>query len=419
MTKRDFHQLIEKAVAAAVATTAVTLVGCGGVDLDGFSEAPCDLGISSLNPTTEVDYAKLVGSAWRFTSNATSGEPCATATNRQSCLEALEAAEVMVDNVSLITTFEDSVEVYETREELMDFLGTIDTEGEAVLLAWWSGYDISCDDLEQGAVKTVGGGFEVIATRMVQSCSPVEIRQYRLLVKPDGDIDVLEDERYSIDRNTCVGRRPDGFEPAEGEALEPCAEYWSTTAHLEAAAVEAFEVLAWELERFGAPQNLVERALRAADEEREHTVSTRSVARQFGGVFVSPQPAPRRERTLLEFAIENATEGCVRETFGAAVGSFQARVARHESVAEVMEKVSREETGHAALSWEIAAWVESRLTADELEQVRVAQQRAVRALVSSARIPIPISLVVDAALPTPDQGIEMIEVLREGLWNAA
>ncbi len=419
MTQQEFQQLVERAVKAALAASTVTLVGCGGIDLDGFNEAPCgEERVGGLTTTVEVDYVNLVSNVY-FQEFEKSGEACATATDRQSCLEALEMVEQSAYTQMIITTASDTIETYETREEVLAFLGEIDSEADAVTLVWWEGFDVGCGDLERGAVKKVSGGYEVIATRMVKDCDPIEVRQYLLRVTTGGTVTILEDQQYSYERNTCVGRRPDGFE-SSGQCLDtPAAEYWSTTAHLEAAAVEAFEILAWELERFGAPKHLIERALKAADEEREHTVSTRAIAESVGGEFVAPEAAPRRDRTLLEFALENATEGCVRETFGAAVGAFQAAAARDANVAQAMEVISREETGHAHLSWEIAAWAETQLTADEVKMVRQAQRRAVLALTTASRVPIPLSLVVDVALPTPDQALRMIDVFRAEIWGAA
>src|SRR4029079_4274037 len=61
-------------------------------------------------------------------------------------------------------------------------------------------------------------------------------------------------------------------------------------------------------------------------------------------------------RPLAEVAIENAVEGCVRETFGAMMATYQAAHAEDAEIARIMRRVARDETRHAALSWAVARW---------------------------------------------------------------
>jgi hypothetical protein len=61
-------------------------------------------------------------------------------------------------------------------------------------------------------------------------------------------------------------------------------------------------------------------------------------------------PAPPA-RSLEELAVENAVEGCVRETYGALTAIWQARTAKDPSVAAAVRRIARDETRHAALSW--------------------------------------------------------------------
>src|SRR5690606_4330912 len=88
----------------------------------------------------------------------------------------------------------------------------------------------------------------------------------------------------------------------------------------------------------------------------------------------------RREQTLIEFALDNAVEGCVRETFGAACAAFQAVKARDPVVRATLRQVAVDETRHAELSWNIHSWVERRLNAEERALLAAAMRKAVTQL---------------------------------------
>src|SRR5205823_2406284 len=140
-------------------------------------------------------------------------------------------------------------------------------------------------------------------------------------------------------------------------------EHFARVAHLEAASVHAFVRLGRELDAHGAPKRLLDAAARAARDEIRHARVTARIARRFGA---SPPPARVRQlavRSLAAVAIENAVEGCVRETFGALVAKWQADHAGDAEVATAMERIARDESDHAALSWAIAGWSAARLDA--------------------------------------------------------
>jgi hypothetical protein len=122
-------------------------------------------------------------------------------------------------------------------------------------------------------------------------------------------------------------------------------------------------------------------------------------------------------------AIENAVEGCVRETFGALVAHWQARHARDPDVARVMRVVARDETRHAALAWAIAEWAAGR-DARERERARVregaatAMRRAAAELAREiVRAPAP-ALVHDAGVPPAAIQRAMVRALACTLWSA-
>ena len=52
-------------------------------------------------------------------------------------------------------------------------------------------------------------------------------------------------------------------------------------------------------------------------------------------------------------ALENATEGCVRETYGALVAHRQANIATDRSIRCMMQTIATDETNHAGLAWDV------------------------------------------------------------------
>lgn len=176
------------------------------------------------------------------------------------------------------------------------------------------------------------------------------------------------------------GRAPRGFMPREARAASQAGAYLASMAQLEAASVDAFHALYADLARLGAPRCLLAAVRAAARDEVRHARMVGSMAERFGArpppVSVAAAPA----RSAEELAIENAEEGCVREAFGAAVVAAQAQRARDPRVRKMMRAIARDELGHAALAWRIAAWLDARLDAGARHRVREARVRALRAL---------------------------------------
>ena len=147
-------------------------------------------------------------------------------------------------------------------------------------------------------------------------------------------------------------------------------------AYYEGASVVAFERLAGALERAGAPEALVTRARAAATDEARHAVLFADLARRHG---VAPMTLESRAATpsLFELALENATEGCVRETFGAIVTLHQASHAESEEIRAAFVAIAEDEAEHAALSWELKAWFDTQLSPGERLYVQTAHDEAV------------------------------------------
>jgi hypothetical protein len=179
----------------------------------------------------------------------------------------------------------------------------------------------------------------------------------------------------------CLGRRTEGVADPSSCDESRLGDVFSARAYLEEVSVHAFARLERELVAHGAPARLLREARRARRDEVRHTAMTAKLARRFGGTPRSPEPpAPTPVRSLVAIAIENAVEGCVRETYGAVAGLVEARLSSDAGVRRAMESIAADECRHAELAWAIAAWAMPRLTAAERAMVERAKREAVAKL---------------------------------------
>ena len=125
------------------------------------------------------------------------------------------------------------------------------------------------------------------------------------------------------------------------------------------------------------------------------------------------------DQTLLEFALDNAVEGCIRETFGAACAAYQAVRARDPEVRATLRQVATDETRHAELSWKIHSWVASQLTAEERAQLTAAMHAAVTQLQVEVTRAQPASVRFAAGTPGPADAAALLDDLQAQLWAPA
>jgi hypothetical protein len=218
-----------------------------------------------------------------------------------------------------------------------------------------------------------------------------------------------------------TGRRPHDFVPRHADRTRgDIGEHFAQVAHLEAESVGAFRILRDDLAAHGAPARLVRAAGRAARDEIRHARATNALARRYGvSAEARPRKAQRPARSLELIALENAVEGCVRETYGALVATWQAREASDPEVRAAMKRIARDETRHAELSWEIAKWARGRLDTRARTRVDAAMRDAARGLAVDARAPTPASVARAIGAPPPDVATALVEALAQDLWEAS
>ena len=162
--------------------------------------------------------------------------------------------------------------------------------------------------------------------------------------------------------------------PATPSATASRAGWFRIMARLEAASVVAFEELARDLASCGAPRKLVAAVLRARADEVRHTELAASLAGEDSPVLNEFEKT--HGRSLEQLAILNASEGCVHETFGALVATYQALHARDPRVRDALSEIAADETRHAELAWALRRWFDARLDASARARVANAERAA-------------------------------------------
>lgn len=391
------------------------------------SSSWCD-DVSRLHPARAVDYLEL--RAYNLSDAlyptgcvaATAGTKCAGATDPASCL--LAVTTIVPDwggmDRALITATGDRVQtVSPASASLASFLVPIDSEQEAFLLAKAAYYQLDCTAPIEQVVRPVPGGYQVIG-KTGTACGPgQDIYRHTLLVSPDGTISEQSAELLvKTEPNCVIGRRPEGLcQPRTLRVQAALGRHFADMAQLEAASVDAFVVLRAELGCHGAPGSLLRLAERAAADEVRHTRMTERLARRYGGRLVPAQVVARPLRALAQVALENEIEGCVRETYGALLGCWQAEHAAEPLIRRAMARIAADELRHAALSWQVRNWAVRRLGRTTRSELQAARRQAIRTLRAELWQEPPAAVAQAAGLPSPPQALELATQMERELWR--
>jgi hypothetical protein len=208
-----------------------------------------------------------------------------------------------------------------------------------------------------------------------------------------------------------IGRLPNDTKPCpEGETM---GERLARQAYYEGVSVVAFERLADVLVANGAPEDLVLRARRAAEDEARHAAIFAGLARAHGASVPAIELATN-EHSLFDLALENATEGCVRETFGAAITLHQAMYAESADVRAAFAAISDDEAEHAAFSWDLKSWFDDRLTAEERARIERAHHEALASARAAANEE-PDATSLALGLPSAMRARRMLDLAVEAM----
>ncbi len=218
------------------------------------------------------------------------------------------------------------------------------------------------------------------------------------------------------------GRRTEGLlPPMHLEDVSDVGRYFASSAHLESAAVLAFDRIVHELETIAAPADLVRAARVAREDEERHTTAMSSLAARFGARAEPASTDPWIARSILEMAIENEVEGCVREALGAAIATWRAGHAEDAAVREAMTAIAEDERAHAELSFRLSTFFRSRLGDDGCALLDRAREAAIAELhqtfVYEGNEPAPeVCRVVGA--PRRSDLARLLAVLEVEIWSS-
>lgn len=277
-------------------------------------------------------------------------------------------------------------EVVGTTGTLRRALAPIDTPEKAQLLLeigygldlGFKGNEVPCAMCEERYVRRTKGGFELVVPigHPVPGPCPhsdpgIAYELALVAVTTDGKVAIKAIDSSFLTSPLlgskgppvapCVGRDTEGSGRTTVRKGASREGYFAALANDEAVSVRSFERLANELELASAPQELVLRARRAAKDEARH-------ARVMGALAQRGRPSKGNEpeqalplRPLRDVLLENAREGCVRETFAAVVATHQATHAEL-GLRPIFRRIAKDERAHAKLAWDVYAWGKTALT---------------------------------------------------------
>ncbi|MCB9764292.1 MAG: ferritin-like domain-containing protein [Alphaproteobacteria bacterium] len=232
---------------------------------------------------------------------------------------------------------------------------------------------------------------------------------------PDADGDQLiychweEEELCEGRAHAAVARTRRGTGP------DPVAAWLARAARAEAGSARAFSVMAVELARFGAPSDLRARCAEAARDEVAHARRMGALCASRGGVVEPLVDHALPDRSLFDFALENAVEGCVFETWAALAAWHQARHAADPELRQAMAVIAGDETRHAELARDLDRWLRNRLEPADHARLDAAVADAFARLEARLQRPLPEPARLTLGLPSPDDAVRLLAGLRAAL----
>lgn len=402
----SLRALLAAAVASACGGEGSGRTGTVPEGLDAVCADPAILAQVTL--AEPLDYLAFKRSTGQHPSAV--GTLCGGAPDRDACVDAVR--QLIPDpgwwdnsggtRVAMIWTVGGEVGIAQDKAQVVARFGEVDAPADALVVLQTLNHDPVCESV----MEQDDGSWQVVSQHWSEGSRTIALVE----VTPAGDVatvEVLQSQTLPV-----VGRRPAGLRAADlpdGRTARQLA----ALAHLEAVAVVAFERLADALARHGAPLDLVRRARRSASDEERHAWVMGDLARSRGVDVPPVDVAPAGEPSLFDLALENAVEGCVRETFGAADALYRAQHAPSVALRELFAAIAADEADHALLAWDIAAWAHDRLDASERLALRSARDTAWDELAAGARrSPTEMGAVGE---PGRLAAVALVDTLRQAL----
>lgn len=183
------------------------------VNLDEFEQITQEYPYSSVSTKESIDYWELISSSIPD-ALFSAGTKCANSSNEGECIYDFNAtiSENAGFNIGCPPGFcfmyiryqnKDHIALVTTRDGVKEFLGEIDTKSDAILLTIANDYHFSTTKKEIGAIKETKDGYEILVTKLVKFCTPIQTDRFLLKVSRNGVVKILKQEVYSTS-NGCI-----------------------------------------------------------------------------------------------------------------------------------------------------------------------------------------------------------------------
>lgn len=225
-SKHNGRDVRPSASSTVMALASLVVLGCAeapsfvdDLDVDEFSPLVSFHKIDLSRLATPRDSAYL--EVWQRTLSGVPymalsyGEKCRDATNQVACAEGFDALVVSPSpgpcgsylcKIFLIVNSGDDSFVVGGEDDQSSFFGAVDSPEEAMLVAASQRYTWNSASLKTGAYRHVDDGYQLIVTKMIESCNEDfhNVRnRYLLHIGQDASLVVLEEELFER-RSGCI-----------------------------------------------------------------------------------------------------------------------------------------------------------------------------------------------------------------------
>ncbi len=216
------------------------------------------------------------------------------------------------------------------------------------------------------------------------------------------------------------GRGHASVQPADtlaSQSEDVVGTWLAEASHAQSVSRMALRAVEWELEAHDAPLELVCGARCVAAAALNNAAMLETLALRWGVRPGQPTVVSVPVRPVEALAAENATQGCVRETWAALEARYQSLAARDPVIRRTMGRVACDALRHAELSWSVDAWARRRLGRVARERVERARLRSVQDLLGALSLERERELCIEAGLPTVATARGLARALCEALWS--
>ena len=182
------------------------------LDINVFTKVENPNILLSLKPTAAYDYVELRMSSGQGPMGNEMYLIRASAGNKMelggACLDLIDNLPVQEKGFAedctplcffnyLLAIKNGKVSVYNSLNSLKEYLGDIDSEGDAAITALAYGFEFDYTNKEVAGVKKVTDGYEILCKKRVRSCNPIQYDQLWLHISTKGIISIKKEVIYS------------------------------------------------------------------------------------------------------------------------------------------------------------------------------------------------------------------------------